>query len=438
MSRRLTFAVVLAAALLGGAGLPSARAWEAPIPTMQHTAANAAFLIAAPAPPAPAAMCLIDSGVNLNADTAPGVLDRVALDGGFGDDYGATTHGTYMASIAGAQVNGWGSVGAWPQLKIVSVRALDPGQQTFPFDYYRRAIDRCGRKLSDDGHPVRVIEMALGGIASPSADDLERLRDSVNLAKRDLNIAVVAAAGNVNGPVFYPARHDPVLAVGAATAAGGFCDFSARGAGLDILAPGCGMDVGVLPSGGQGGGFGTSHASAFLAGALTALRAYRPDLTAQQAEDFFVSAATARGGNLDVAGAFRAAGLGHIVDAGNAAIGTQVPQGNTNTPPAEIPPYVDLPPDEPTVSRLVKPKAKVKYRRGRLTIKVSNRPKGSTVQATIEARVRGRLVKKIVKRTSSSLATSWPRGKRLRRVLIAYIPAKSSPRKRSTSLIWKP
>jgi hypothetical protein len=51
---------------------------------------------------------------------------------------------------------------------------------------------------------------------------------------------------------------------------------------------------------------------------LVALRSYKPELTATQAVQQLLSAT--RNGHLDAAAAFRAAGLGVIVDAGNAAI----------------------------------------------------------------------------------------------------------------------
>ena len=48
------------------------------------------------------------------------------------DDVSESSHGTYVAMVAGAAANGWGMVGAWPQLKVLSVRALTGGGEEVP------------------------------------------------------------------------------------------------------------------------------------------------------------------------------------------------------------------------------------------------------------------------------------------------------------------
>lgn len=55
-------------------------------------------------------------------------------------------------------------------------------------------------------------------------------------------VAVVAAAGNDSGPVNYPARYQGVVSVGATDAATNqLADFSSRGPGLDVAAPGANL-----------------------------------------------------------------------------------------------------------------------------------------------------------------------------------------------------
>ena len=121
-------------ALVGVVFLLSATSASAEVqPTLQARVANAEFLAYAPPPPKPAAVCLIDSGVDLNPDTAPLIAERISLDGGSGDDVLPSKHGTQMAMVMGAPANGWGMVGIWPYLKIVSVRATPAGQEGFEF-----------------------------------------------------------------------------------------------------------------------------------------------------------------------------------------------------------------------------------------------------------------------------------------------------------------
>ena len=55
-------------------------------PTAQAVAANAAWLAYAPPPPQPASVCLVDTGVDLNADTVDAVVVRDSLDHGAPDD----------------------------------------------------------------------------------------------------------------------------------------------------------------------------------------------------------------------------------------------------------------------------------------------------------------------------------------------------------------
>ena len=51
-------------------------------------------------------------------------------------------------------------------------------------------------------------------------------------------VVLVASAGNNPTDVFYPARHPLVVAVGAITRSGAVASYSARGTGLDLVAPG--------------------------------------------------------------------------------------------------------------------------------------------------------------------------------------------------------
>ena len=120
---------------------PAARAET--VPPAQAVTDRGAFLEQAPPPTHPAAVCIVDSGVDLNPDTAPQVVYREAIDGGDPGDVSPEKHGTLMAMMAAAPINGWGMVGAAPgAVKIVSVRVEPPGAGTFAFSDYERGIDR--------------------------------------------------------------------------------------------------------------------------------------------------------------------------------------------------------------------------------------------------------------------------------------------------------
>src|ERR1022692_3740399 len=137
-SRRYIGAACLMLALL-----PTAAGAETAI-TAQAVADNGAFLPYAPAPAQLAGLCLVDTGVNLNPETAGVVVERTALDGGSGGDVSPSLHGTVLAMMAGAPANGWGMVGTAPRaIRIVSVRILKPGQTTFPYTAYASGITEC-------------------------------------------------------------------------------------------------------------------------------------------------------------------------------------------------------------------------------------------------------------------------------------------------------
>src|SRR3954452_14203071 len=112
--------------------------------TAQALAAHAEWLpYAPPQPNGSAAVCLVDTGVDLNPDTTPAVIDRIALDGGDPSDLSPSKHGTQMAMVMGAPINGWGMVGFWPAVRVVSVRPSLTNDSTISASGYRNAIEAC-------------------------------------------------------------------------------------------------------------------------------------------------------------------------------------------------------------------------------------------------------------------------------------------------------
>ena len=345
-------------------------AWAASPPiTVQAAAANAAFLAYAPPPAGGAkALCLVDTGVNVTPDTAPGLVLATTLDGTSPNDVDPLWHGTIDAAVAGGA--GHGVLGAWPQLKIVSVRgtaAPAVGQPpTFVYDDLIRSMTQCAT-VHAPGATIVAIALPLSSVIPPDSDQARGFVSSVGQA-RVREISILAAAGNDPGPIQQPAGQAGFVAVGAGDDSG-LCPFSAN-IGLTLYAPGCGIDQ--IDTSGETFccGNGTSQATAFTAAVLVALRSYRPDLTAIQAEQQLLS--TAHNGRLDVAAAFRAAGLGEIVDAGTAAI-----------PRPEPPPGLLMPPSSPT-RRVPRPSVRrVTWRRGALDIVLRILPKGARLHAKL-------------------------------------------------------
>ena len=113
----------------------------------------------------------MDTGVDLNPDTASNVIARIALDGGDPSDLSPSKHGTQMAMVMGAPINDWGMVGFWPAVRIVSVRASGEGERPISFVSYTNGLRACQERLDDQ--QIRVVEFALGG-SSPPTEEEER------------------------------------------------------------------------------------------------------------------------------------------------------------------------------------------------------------------------------------------------------------------------
>jgi hypothetical protein len=389
----------------------------------QARAARAEFLLTA-TPPAPVAtICLVDTGVNVNPDTA-GVIDRIALQGDPAD-HGATPHGTTMAMFIGAPANGWGMVGIWPSARIVSVRSNIDGQDAFTPAGYNFGLKQCDKDASFYGSKVALL--ALSSETQLTPEESEAITGTI-AAARSHGLNVIVSAGNNDGRApGVPASIAGALSVGAANAlAGTLCPFSATGATL--LAPGCRVDgadptTGYAPTTDQG----TSQAAAIVAAAIAALRTWRPDLTPQAVDDLVTrSAAVAPDGrHLDVAAMFTAAGLAGLI-----------PPTVTPTP---TPTATPSPTPTPGVKRrLPKPKLTVRAS-GRgvertLIARVTNRPHSARMTVRVYTRDRRGRLKRVATRTRSA-STIRVRSRSGRRVAATFTDPSGNRRSSRSAIV---
>jgi hypothetical protein len=121
------------------------------------------------------------------------------------------------------------------------------------------------------------------------------------------------------------------------------------------------------------------------------MRAYSPTLTYSQAQGCITSTLT-NGGNLDVAAAFNACGLGQIVNEGMAAYRAANSSSSATQPSGSGPPAATLIPKRKPASR--RPKiTKVTFEKHRLTITVADIPKGLRLKLLVqETSEPGRLI----------------------------------------------
>ncbi len=147
------------------------------------------------------------------------------------DDYG---HGTYVTGLIASNIDNAGtSVSPAHNVTIMPIKASErithadyPGTYgpAFYSDDLCNALDYARLNGAD------VINMSLGG----NANDL-LLKGCIKNAY-NANITLVAASGNDDSSVDYPAKYSQVIAVGAATKFDNKASYSNYGTGLDIVA----------------------------------------------------------------------------------------------------------------------------------------------------------------------------------------------------------
>jgi hypothetical protein len=365
-------------AAIVGCGAPATASAEG-VAAQAH-ADDGAWLPFAPPPSAPAAICLVDSGVDANPDTAPQLLERLTLDGADPGDVSPVEHGTLMAMEASAPPNGWGMVGTAPSaVRIVSVRA-ESVTDTLTVGAYKQAIVEC-QALAERRPELRlkVISMSIGFQTAPSPEQLAELQDAA-MAARDAGLDLVAAAGDEGSEALsYPAAVPPIISVGAYGALREPCAFSNGGAAVLVLAPGCDLAEASPATGAPIDEYaGTSQATVICAAALAALRAYEPQLRPAEAEELLTTTARDAGG-LDIAAMFRAAGLAYLVEEGT--------RSEPSSSPTSVPPAAAI--ERHPEPRLPRPRALLHHRGKRWVLRLLNLPSGANAIVRVARRLHG-------------------------------------------------
>jgi subtilisin family serine protease len=197
------------------------------------------------------------------------------------DDIG---HGTFVAGVIAAPVNGAGIAGVARGVRVMAVKVLDchgAGDSV--------AVARGILYAARNG--ARVINVSLGGL-----EESTLVNDAVAEAMSAYGAIVVAAAGNSGtSPVAFPARIPAVVAVGATRSSqpAARAEFSSYGEGIDVVASGehiigtvpaarCNQLVPCLPGGPYGYGDGTSFSAPQVSGLVALMLSLKPSLTAEQ------------------------------------------------------------------------------------------------------------------------------------------------------------
>lgn len=183
------------------------------------------------------------------------------------DDHG---HGTHLAGLIAARIN-----------NKFGIAGLNPRAKLMPF----KLIDRYGlgnqldaaiaiQTATDNG--ARIILCSWGYFVYNQV-----LKDAIQYALSK-GVVVVAAMGNDGVPLkYYPAGFPNVIAVGAMTGAYERAPFSNIGGHLSFVAPGVEV-VSIAPYNKLSTRSGTSQSAAIVAGVISRVLSFKPQLTGSE------------------------------------------------------------------------------------------------------------------------------------------------------------
>lgn len=187
-------------------------------------------------------------GINFTSSNSSDVMDRKG-------------HGTHVAGIIAAVDNDKGIVGVAPKAELYICKVLaDDGNGSIS-----SIIEGIHWAINQE---VDIISMSLGASVDPG----KQFYDAIKLA-RENGIIIVAASGNENSNVVWPAAYEEVLAVGAIDQSLDRASFSNYGKELDVTAPGVDI-LSTYPGNRYATLSGTSMATPMVAGVVALIQAY--------------------------------------------------------------------------------------------------------------------------------------------------------------------
>ncbi len=234
---------------------------------------RAAIGVAALTPPGPGKpVTLVDSGVYLAHPEFVGRPDLVTLNPQEPQPIGGV-HGTAVASVVGAPVNGVGTVGIYPQSVLQSWDAAGgEGTQLTTSGIVAGVL--AATKLGKG-----VINLSLGG---SGADVPTQQAIATAVSKGMLVVAAAGNDGETGNPLTYPASFPHVLTVGATDEQNQVTSFSSQSRFVDLAAPGQDITVATALDQSWAAEDGTSFAAPLVSGAAAWVWTMRPDLDASQ------------------------------------------------------------------------------------------------------------------------------------------------------------
>lgn len=198
-------------------------------------------------------VAIVDTGIDPNhpdlSENVAGGYNAIDKGQPWTDDH---FHGTHVAGIVAANLNGKGVVGVAPKAKLYGVKVLTK-------DGSGSLVSIIDGMLWCVQNGMQVANMSLG---APQGNFF--FEQAVQTMVQS-GVTLVAAAGNDSGAVNFPAAYEAAIAVSALDENDKIAGFSSRGPEVDFIAPGV-----KVPSSVTGGGIaaysGTSMATPHVSG----------------------------------------------------------------------------------------------------------------------------------------------------------------------------
>ncbi len=243
-------------------------------------------------------ICLLDTGVAVTDDTPADnpygpIVARLSVEDPTGAEQPATPeaaevaakrglpqgdswlhlHGTRMAAIIAAPRNGSGTVGIFPQARIVSVRVtVGTATHIVPADI-PKGVRLCRLWAAQKNASIGSVVMAESQYVQRSAD-VAQWEDAAKIAALSQGILVAAMGNAADASVVAPLASQSVLTVGAGSDDGSLCP-NVPVADGQLVGPGC---SGLRPAWYEGSSSATAAVGALVA--ATATRS-RPETVAE-------------------------------------------------------------------------------------------------------------------------------------------------------------
>jgi serine protease len=256
-------------------------------------------------------VAVIDDGVEDHSDLKDGNGNSRVITGyaptflGWGNNDGSPepngAHGQACAGIIGASHNYEGIAGIAPNVKIVPIRIFKNSGGSFSDKNIAKAINYAWEDLGCD-----VLSNSWGSYGTSDVIT-EAFEEALTYGRNGKGCVVVAASGNANNIVLFPASIPDVISVGAINKNGDRSTYACYGDNLDVVAPSGNHtganagDVRTIDRAGSSGYTtnstydyfsGTSAACPQVAGVSALILSKNPNMNSDEVKDIIESSCT--------------------------------------------------------------------------------------------------------------------------------------------------